>query len=158
MSNAACNSVDFWKPLRRREYHNKNGDKRLRAVPGACPRRSPSQEKEKPQGGHKTGTRGLAGLVGRELRSLTALLVERNGAQKTPCQASWGKATASALCKLRPACGPGCKRYYTPDHFLATTNHSRFPMPHSRFLGSGPQRGFTGDKPPLAYKLAVTSP
>lgn len=30
------------------------------------------------------GTRGLAGLVGRELRSLTALLVERNGAQKTP--------------------------------------------------------------------------
>lgn len=73
---------------------------------GAC---SGSPEKEKPQGGPTARTRGLAGLVGRELRSLTALLVERNGAQKTPCQALWGKATASALCKVRPACGPECR-------------------------------------------------
>jgi hypothetical protein len=69
----------------------------------ACNRR-----RSESNGGHEAGTRGLAGLVGRELRSLTALLVERNGAQKTPCQASWGEATASAFCKVRPACGPGC--------------------------------------------------
>lgn len=88
-------------------------------------------------GGHEAGTRGLAGLVGRELRSLTALLVERNGAQKTACQASWGEATASALCKCALLAVRGAALLH-PGSLSSNHKSSRFSMPHSRFLGSEP--------------------
>ena len=68
---------------------------------------STSAKKRKPLGGYTVGTRGPAGRGQRELRSLTALLVERNGAQKATCRArgdGWGKRSLV----VRLACGPRC--------------------------------------------------